>query len=108
MTVDNIRDRPDHPRTNDTDIITENFVNYYGELYSHKKIDKRPLKRMIGNLDLDLSVEQVDSLNDPISDAEVNFSARFSTVQKKEKILKIQKAFFIAWKFIFSLFLLAK
>ena len=27
---------------------------------------------------------------------------------KKEKILKIQKAFFIAWKFIFSLFLLAK
>ena len=71
MTVDNIRDRPDHPRTNDTDIITKNFVNYYGELYSHKKIDKRPLKRMIGNLDLDLSIEQMDSLNDPISDAEV-------------------------------------
>ena len=38
----------------------------------------------------------------------INFSARFSTVQKKEKILKIQKAFFIAWKFIFSHFLLAK
>ena len=37
-----------------------------------------------------------------------NFSARFSTVQKKEKILKIQKAFFIAWKLIFFLFLLAK
>ena len=50
MTVDNIRDRPDLPRTFDMDIITENFVNYYGELYSHKKIDKRPLKRMIGNL----------------------------------------------------------
>ena len=27
---------------------------------------------------------------------------------KKIKILKIQKAFFIAWKFLFSLFLLAK
>ena len=38
MTVDNIRDRPDLPHTNDTDIITENFVNYYGELYSHKKL----------------------------------------------------------------------
>ena len=71
MMVDNIRDRPDHPRTDDTDIITKNFVNYYGERYSHKKIDKQPLKRMIGNLDLNLSVEQVDSLNDPISDAEV-------------------------------------
>ena len=44
MTVDNIHDRPNLPCTDDTDIITENFVNYYGKLYSHKKLTKDLLR----------------------------------------------------------------
>lgn len=70
MTIDNLRDKPNLPRTDDKDVIIDNFVKYYKELYAHKPVEKRTLKKMIGNLTMDLSNEQMGLLDNPISEEE--------------------------------------
>jgi hypothetical protein len=38
MTIDNIKDQPDLPKTEDVKTILQNFVDYYAKLYKHKKV----------------------------------------------------------------------
>jgi hypothetical protein len=47
MTIDNVKDQPDFPRTDDINIILHNFVEYYSKLYEHKKICPVALDRFI-------------------------------------------------------------
>jgi len=71
MTIDNVRDRPDLPRTDDIKVILQNFVEYYGELYKHKPICPKALDRLMGNLTLELNEEEVKELNAPIESKEM-------------------------------------
>ena len=59
MTVKNVKNMPDLPRTDDVGTIMGNFVSYYGELYCDKPIDMPTLDRMIGNLTLKLDEKDV-------------------------------------------------
>jgi hypothetical protein len=52
MTIDNIKDQPHLPRTDDINIILHNFVEYYSKLYEHKRICPVALNRLIKNLTL--------------------------------------------------------
>ena len=54
MTITNVKNMPDLPRTDDVGTIMGNFVSYYGELYCDKPVDMLTLDRMIGNLTLRL------------------------------------------------------
>ena len=67
MTVDNIKDKPDLPRTGDPDIILNNFIKYYTELYKHKPVHYPTLDRLIGNLTLELDDLDKEALSKPIS-----------------------------------------
>ena len=71
MTIDNVRDRPDLPHTDNIKVILQNFVDYYGKLYRHKPICPKALDRLIGNLTLDLTKEEVKELNAPIESKEM-------------------------------------
>ena len=52
MTIGNVKNMLDLPRTDDMGIIMDNFVKYYGELYCNKPVDIHILDRMIDNLTL--------------------------------------------------------
>ena len=54
MTVDNVKNMPDIPRTDNVGIIMDNFVTNYGELYCDKHVHIPTLDRMIDNLTLTL------------------------------------------------------
>ena len=71
MTIDNVKDAPNLPRTDDMGIILNNFVKYYEELYAHKKVSMPALNRLVRNLTLDLSPEERDSLNEEITEKEM-------------------------------------
>ena len=71
MTIDNVKNMPDLPRTDDVGIIMDNFVNYYGELYCDKPVHIPTLDRMINNLTLKLDEEDTVALGAPISMSEV-------------------------------------
>jgi hypothetical protein len=71
MTVENRKDEPDLPRTNDINVILENFVNYYGELYAHKKVNKTTLDRLIQNLTLTLTDKERATLDSTIGPEEI-------------------------------------
>jgi hypothetical protein len=49
MTIDNVKDQPGLPRTDDINTILHNFVEYYPKLYEHKKICPVVLNRLIKN-----------------------------------------------------------
>ena len=67
MTITNVKNMPDLPRTDDLGTIMGNFVSYYGELYCDKPVDMPTLDRMIGNLTLKLDEKDVATLGVPIS-----------------------------------------
>ena len=71
MTVENTKDRPDLPRTDDITIILQNFVDYYEKLYEHKKVCPIALDKLIKNLTLSLDKEETEILEAPISEAEM-------------------------------------
>lgn len=71
MSISNIKDKPDEPRTDDENIIHKNFVEYYSTLYSDKQIHGKSLNDMIENLDLDLNRDQRDTLEEPITREEI-------------------------------------
>jgi hypothetical protein len=66
MTIDNVKDEPDLSRTNDINIILQNFVDYYAKLYEHKGVCPLALDRLIANLMLNLNEEDVEMLEAPI------------------------------------------
>ena len=71
MTIDNVKDKPDLPRTDDVGTIMENFVSYYGELYRDKPVNIPTLDGMIDNLTLKLDEADMASLEVPIGTNEV-------------------------------------
>ena len=71
MTIDNVKNMPDLPRTDDVGIIMDNFVSYYGELYGDKPVNMPTLDRMIDNLTLKLDEADAAALGAPISMTEV-------------------------------------
>ena len=58
-------------RTDDIDIISKNFVTYYGELYKHKKVRKATLAKLIENLTLKLTPEDEALLEGEILEEEM-------------------------------------
>ena len=50
MTITNVKNMPDLPRTDNVGTIMGNFVSYYGELYCDRPVDMLTLDRMICNL----------------------------------------------------------
>jgi hypothetical protein len=46
MTIDNVKDQPGLPRTDDINTILHNFVEYYSKLNEHKKICPIALDRL--------------------------------------------------------------
>ena len=71
MTIDNVKNMPDIPRTDDVGIITDNFVTYYGQLYCDKPVNMPTLDRMISNITLKLDEEDAAALGAPINMNEV-------------------------------------
>lgn len=71
MTVDNVKDRPDLPRTGDLKTILDNFTKYYTELYKHKPVHYPTLDRMIENLTLDIDELDKENLSKPITLGEI-------------------------------------
>ena len=71
MTVDNVKDDPTGNRTDDINIILDNFVKYYGGLYAHKMVHRPTLDALIKNLDLKLTEEHMTVLQAPITPEEV-------------------------------------
>jgi hypothetical protein len=71
MTVDNIKDQPGIPRTDDMGVILQNFVEYYFKLNEHKAICPVALDRLIANLTLTLDDEEAEELDEPISEKEL-------------------------------------
>ena len=71
MTIDNVKNMPDLPRTDNAGIIMDNFVSYYGELYCDKPVNIPTLDRMIANLTLKLDEADAAALGAPISMNEV-------------------------------------
>jgi hypothetical protein len=66
MTVDNIKDQPGLPHTDNMGVILQNFVEYYSKLYEHKAICPVALDRLIANLTLTLDDEEAEELDEPI------------------------------------------
>lgn len=66
MTIDNVKDKPDLPRTDDMTVILNNFVAYYGKLYEHKRICPIALNKLISNLTLTLTEDEEKILDEPI------------------------------------------
>ena len=54
MTIDNVKNMPNIPLTDNVGIIMDNFVTYYRELYCDKPVHMPTLDRMIDNLTLKL------------------------------------------------------
>jgi hypothetical protein len=71
MTIDNVKDEPDLPRTDDINIILQNFVDYYAKLYEHKGVCPLALDRLIANLMLNLNEEDIEMLEAPIKKGEM-------------------------------------
>jgi hypothetical protein len=71
MTIDNAKDQPHLPRTDDINVILHNFVEYYSKLYEHKKIFPVALDRLIKNLTLTLDTEEAEELDKPITDKDI-------------------------------------
>jgi hypothetical protein len=71
MTIDNVKDLPDLPRTDVMGVILQNFVEYYSKLYEHKAICPVALDRLIANLTLTLDEEEAEELDEPISSKEL-------------------------------------
>jgi hypothetical protein len=71
ITIDNVKDQPGLPRTDDINTILHNFVEYYSKLNEHKKICSVALDRLIKNLTLMLETEEAEELNKPITGKEM-------------------------------------
>jgi hypothetical protein len=71
MTIDNVKDQPDLPRTDDINTILHNFVEYYSKLYKHKKVCSVALNRLIKNLTFMLDAEEAEKLNKLIMNKEM-------------------------------------
>ena len=71
MTIENVKDKPDLPRTDDINVILQNFVEYYAKLYEHKEVCPHALDRLIKNLTLDLEEEEKEALEAPIKAGEM-------------------------------------
>jgi hypothetical protein len=67
MTIDNVKDKPDLPRTDDINVILYNFVEYYSKLYEYKSICLIALDRLIGNLTINFDAEEAEALNKPLT-----------------------------------------
>jgi hypothetical protein len=68
MTIDNVKDQPGLPRTDDINTILH---NYYSKLYEHKKICPVVLDRLIKYLTHMLDTEEAEELDKPITDKEM-------------------------------------
>jgi hypothetical protein len=71
MTIDNIKDQPHFPRTEDINFILHNFVEYYSKLYEHKRICPVALDRLIKNLTLMLDAKKAEELDKPVTDKDM-------------------------------------
>jgi Reverse transcriptase (RNA-dependent DNA polymerase) len=71
MTVENTKDEPDLPRTDDMDTILKNFTKYYGTLYKHKKVHFPSLEMLIERINLGLDPEEIETLNKDVSAEEL-------------------------------------
>jgi hypothetical protein len=71
MTIDNIKDKPDLPRTDDINVILQNFVEYYAKLYEHKGVCPMALDKLIANLTLNLDNKEVERLEAPIKESKM-------------------------------------
>jgi hypothetical protein len=60
MIIDNIKNKPDFPRTDNINVILQNFVKYYAKLYEHKGVCPITLKKLITNLTLNLDDKEVE------------------------------------------------
>jgi hypothetical protein len=69
MTIDNIKDKPDLPRTDD--VILQNFVECYAKLYEHKGVCPIALNILITNLTLNLDDKEVERLEAPIKESKM-------------------------------------
>jgi hypothetical protein len=66
MTIDNVKDKLDLLRTDDINIILQNFVKYYVKLYEHKGVCPIALDKLIANLTFNLNNKEVERLEAPI------------------------------------------
>jgi hypothetical protein len=71
MTIDNVKNKPDLLRTDDINIILQNFVEYYAKLYEHKGVCLMALAKLIANLTLNLDDKEVEKLEAPIKESEM-------------------------------------
>ena len=71
MTIDNIPGDPSLQRTNDTNIIMDNFVKYYTVLYEDKEIDEGILTEMLNNVKIPINKRWAELMGSPITEEEV-------------------------------------
>jgi hypothetical protein len=71
MMIDNIKDKPDLPRTDDINVILQNFVKYYAKLYEHKRVCPMALDKLIANLTFNLDDKEVERLEAPIKESKM-------------------------------------
>jgi hypothetical protein len=71
MTIDNVKDKPDLLRTDNINVILQNFVKYYAKLYKHKGVCPMALDKLIANLTLNLDNKEAERLEAPIKESEM-------------------------------------
>jgi hypothetical protein len=71
MMIDNVKNKPDLPRTDNINAIVLNFVKYYTKLYEHKSVCPMALDKLITNLTLKLDDKEVERLEAPIKESKM-------------------------------------
>jgi hypothetical protein len=71
MMINNVKDKPDLPKTYDINIILQNFVEYYAKLYEHKGVCPMALDKLIANLTFNLDDKEVERLEAPIKESKI-------------------------------------
>ena len=71
MTICDLKDQPAEERTDDMDIISNNFTKFYSKLYETKHIDKQALHSLLDSLDLEINQEERDTLEMPIAPSDI-------------------------------------
>jgi exonuclease III len=74
MTIENVKGKPDFPRTDDPKVILDNFLAYYEELYKEKGVHIPTLDTLIKKLNLNLNEDQAAVLEASIDPAEVKLA----------------------------------
>ncbi len=64
-------DNPDHERTDEWQVIAENFRKRFAKIYQEVQIDEEALGDLLAHLQWDLTQEETDLMNAPIQEDEV-------------------------------------